>query len=153
MARRDLEDRLLRFALDIDRLSREGSTDSLKLARQSEWSPRIDVIESQDAVVIRAEIAGVRARDVSLQINAEEKTLTLRGVRPDERCYNGRARIHQLEIECGPFAREVILPDVEYEFEEIQTHLRQGLLLVILPIRTEASSAVVIERTITIEKF
>ena len=44
---------------------------------------------------------------------------------------------HQIEIECGQFAREITLPDVPLDFDRAQAQMSHGMLTVIIPKRTE----------------
>ena len=79
---------------------------AIPLAR--EWEPRIDVLEAESHVLIRVEIPGVGARDVTLAYREDPPVLVVRGNRPDDlHLQADRYVSHMLEIEDGPFAREI----------------------------------------------
>jgi HSP20 family protein len=74
-------------------------------ARPHTWRPPTDVLETDDAVVVRVEIAGMRDGDFSITL--DERTLLINGLRPA--LAEGRA-FHQMEIPFGEFSTEVDLP-------------------------------------------
>ncbi len=93
------------------------------------WRPHLEVYESEDALVVRAELAGVDER--SLDVTVEDQVLQLRGARrraPGEE----RRVFHQMEISYGPFAAEVFIP-CAIEAERVEAHYEGGILEVTLP--------------------
>lgn len=81
------------------------------------------------------ELAGVARADIELRI--EPKRLILRGTRrtPEPATSEGRAQqILAIEIDNGPFARELRLP-AEVIPEETTAEQRDGLLWIKLPLR------------------
>ena len=73
--------------------------------RQSAWRPPTDVFETEDAYVIRVEIAGMEDADFSIILDG--RYLSIRGTRsdiPERRAY------HQMEIRYGEFGSDVELP-------------------------------------------
>ena len=93
------------------------------------WRPHLEVYESEDALVVRAELAGVDER--SLDVTVEDQVLQLRGARrraPGEE----RRVFHQMEISYGPFAAEVFIP-CPIEAERVEAHYEGGILEVTLP--------------------
>ena len=53
-----------------------------KRPRLSTWTPPVDIYETDDALVIKVELPGVAADDVSIDVH--QNTLTLRGERKHE---------------------------------------------------------------------
>jgi len=92
------------------------------------WRPPTDVYETDDAIVVQVEIAGVRQEDISISLY--ERRLTISGVRhnpgPDRRAY------HQMEVQLGEFRTEVDLPSPVVE-TRIEAEYSHGFLNVILP--------------------
>ena len=69
------------------------------------WRPATDVFETEESIVVRVEIAGVREEDFSISLKGNQ--LTVRGNRPD---VLERRAYYQLEISFGEFLTEVDLP-------------------------------------------
>jgi len=69
------------------------------------WRPATDVFETEESIVVRVEIAGVREEDFSILLKGNQ--LTVRGNRPD---VLERRAYYQLEISFGEFLTEVDLP-------------------------------------------
>ena len=69
------------------------------------WRPPTDVFETEEAVLVRVEIAGMREDDFSISITGNQ--LTVRGNRPD---VQERRAYHQMEIFFGEFKTEINLP-------------------------------------------
>src|SRR5690349_7837139 len=121
------------------RLAGEMSGAGLKPARSKGWSPRIDLIETETHVVLKVELAGVRADKVAVHYSATKHTLTLKGWRTDTAVFpNERQTVHQLEIDYGEFWREVQLPDVMVKVEDVRASFRIGMLLLAIPKSSEA---------------
>ena len=96
--------------------------------RPHSWRPPTDVYETEEAIVVRVEIAGMRRVRFFhlLWMNAACK---LRGVRPD----NSERRVyHQMEILFGEFSTEVELP-YAVEAEQVEAVYRDGFLRIVLP--------------------
>ena len=73
--------------------------------RSPSWQPPTDIYETEDAVVVRVEIAGMRDDNFSIELNG--RFLTIRGVRqdvPERRAYQ------QMEIRFGEFLIDLELP-------------------------------------------
>jgi len=70
------------------------------------WEPPIDVIESQDALIVYVALPGVPAADIAVSLRPDGITVT--GVRspPARRA----ARVHRIEIPYGRFERHISLP-------------------------------------------
>ena len=105
------------------------------------WQPDVDVFETDDGVVVRAELAAIR-RD-TLRVTLDGNVLRISGVRDG----GGQAAVHlhQMEIATGPFVRRLKLP-VEVDRDQVAAHLEDGLLTVTLRRRAP------VRRTVTVEK-
>lgn len=99
------------------------------------WSPRVDVYETDEAVVVKVCVAGLEPGRVELILSSDGRFLSLRGVRAendDDR--NCRTRYHQLEVYYGPFERVITLPaDVPIDRENLSATYKDGFLKVVLP--------------------
>lgn len=96
------------------------------------WSPRIDVQQRNDAVVVRADLPGVRKEDV--QVEVEDDALIISGQRREEREEGGDDQGYRLvERSYGSFYRSVPLPQGANP-DEIEATMRDGVLTVTLPV-------------------
>src|SRR5690242_10390316 len=87
------------------------------------WQPRADVCETESAVMVTVELAGLSAEAVSRRIEVtltpDNRTLVVSGKREDPH-QGARVRCFQLEIYYGAFERTILLPsDVHIERESL----------------------------------
>lgn len=103
------------------------------------WQPRVDVYETPESVIVKAEISGVRSEHLSVELGADDRVLTISGERYEEDGdHADRIRCYQLEITFGPFERQILLPtDTRIDREGIQANCRDGFLVVTLPKRNK----------------
>ncbi len=95
------------------------------------WRPVLDVFETEKAVVVRVELAGVRAGD--LRVTVDGDWLRIRGERHAPPATDVQ-RLHRMEIAFGPFERSVQIA-VPFEREQVAANLEEGFLSVVLPKR------------------
>ena len=98
-----------------------------------EWSPRCDVREDETAIVVHAELPGVEAKD--MEVNVHQGMLTLRGEKRVER--KGEPDGGYSERFFGSFERSLSIPG-NVDEEKIEASLKDGVLEVRLP-KTEPS--------------
>jgi HSP20 family molecular chaperone IbpA len=96
-------------------------------SRPHEWRPPTDVLETEETIFVRVEIAGMK--DENFSIIHDKGRLTIRGVRPDQA---ERRAFHQMEIRFGEFRTEVEL-HWEVDSQAIEAEYRDGFLWVTLP--------------------
>ena len=105
------------------------------------WQPPVDIHETEDALLVKVELAGAKADDLQVSLSPDDQSLTIAGVRSE--AYNdreGRIRCHQLEIYFGPFERVLALPrSVAVDRDRITAAYRDGFLIVTLPKKTPAA--------------
>ena len=137
MTFKDYRDIIRQMERDMQQLTDEAFRGffDLPVAGGRFWTPPIDIHETTENVVVKVEIAGVRAEDLHVSLAPDDKILTIGGMRKEqneERC--GRVRCHQLEIYFGPFERSVILPQgIPIDRERLTAGYRVGFLTVTLP--------------------
>jgi HSP20 family protein len=96
-------------------------------ARAKIWQPPTDVFETDDAIVVKIEIAGMR--DAEFVISLEKRTLAVGGVRPTQ---SSSGAYHQLEIPSGEFVSMVELP-AAIEYDRVEAEYSDGFLILVLP--------------------
>ncbi len=112
-----------------DSFLRRGSESSLSL-----WAPEVDIHETQDALVLEADLPGLEEKD--LDIRVENNMLTIRGERKFEKKVNEENYL-RVERSYGSFCRSFSLPHT-VNTEQVQADYRNGVLTVRLPKREEA---------------
>ncbi len=93
------------------------------------WAPLIDLFEKDDKVVVRAEVPGLEAKDVEVQI--DEEGLTIQGERKFEEEVK-EENFYRLERRYGSFHRFVPFP-VEVKPDKARATFKNGVLEVTVP--------------------
>lgn len=88
------------------------------------WYPLVDILESKDSYLIRAELPGMKREDFNLEL--EDSTLTLSGERKPEEPANG-VEFHRAERLAGKFTRSFFLPQT-VKRDGIKATYRDGIL-------------------------
>ncbi len=101
------------------------------------WRPRVDVYETNDAVKVKVELAGVRRDEIGVELSADGRSISIRGLRMDTAPdANQRTVYHQLEVYTGPFERTLQLPaGANVDRESVEAIYHDGFLLITLPKR------------------
>lgn len=134
---RDVEDMFDRYTRSIGMpMRRRGPA----VAESGDWSPRVDISETDNHFQILAEIPGINRDDV--KINIEDGVLTIRGERKEEKEDTGR-KFHRMERYYGVFSRSFSLPP-NVDESRIEAIFKEGLLTLQLP-KTEAAKPKSIE--------
>ena len=98
------------------------------------WLPPVDIVETPEALELRADMPGLKATD--LDIKVENGVLTIRGERKDEHEAKG-ATYHTYERRYGTFARSFALPKL-IDGENVKAKYIDGVLTLTLPKKAEA---------------
>jgi HSP20 family protein len=150
MRRREVEDWFWQVGNDLQRLNDELVRARPVLASGHCWEPRVDILEDSLNIVVKAEIAGVRGEDIKLVYIADRNCLLIKGIRHEEdQGQADRTGIFQLEIYYGEFQREVKLPDIPLNLDELRAQYRNGFLLIMIP----KAGRIVVTKTVTIKKI
>jgi HSP20 family protein len=124
----DIQARLNRFFNEIP-VRRES--DGLLF---TEWTPAVDVQETEKEYLIKAELPDVKKEDVKVEML--DGMLTIEGERKQEKEEKGK-RFHRVERAYGKFVRQFTLP-TEVEPAKIAAEFKDGMLNVHLPKTAEA---------------
>jgi len=95
----------------------------------SEWSPLVDVEESDKEYTIKAELPEVKKENVKVEL--EDGSIRISGERKLEKEEKG-LRFHRLERSYGAFERSFTLPEGT-ERKNVSAEFKDGLLKVHLP--------------------
>jgi HSP20 family protein len=100
----------------------------------SQWAPSVDVYETQNDIVVKAELPGVESKDVD--VSFENNILTIRGERQmDEEVKEDN--YHRVECNYGSFTRSFSLPTTVDE-NKVKAEFKNGILKITLPKREQA---------------
>ena len=94
-----------------------------------DWAPMVDIVETKDEYLIKAELPEVKREDV--KVSVENGVLTLRGERKMEKEEKDK-KVHRIERYYGSFLRTFTVPE-EVEEAKVRAEFKDGLLYVHLP--------------------
>ena len=94
------------------------------------WSPSVDIYETENDLVVKADLPDVDPKNVGIQL--ENGTLTLKGERQFEEQKNGQKGFHRIERSYGSFVRAFSLPD-SVDGEKVKADYKNGVLTITLP--------------------
>jgi HSP20 family protein len=89
----------------------------------SKWKPPTDIYETDDALVIYMDIAGMTSEDFTVKF--ADGILTISGERKPRR--EGKPHYHAMEVQVGPFERRFRLP-VPVDPTSIRASYEHGFL-------------------------
>ncbi|MDD5213281.1 MAG: Hsp20/alpha crystallin family protein [Candidatus Gracilibacteria bacterium] len=91
----------------------------------------LDIIETEDDIIIIAPIAGVKLDDIDLTLN--KTILTIKGKREKPEAYFlDKANLRNSECFWGDFIRNVILPE-NLAMNKIKAYMEENVLVVTIP--------------------
>ena len=93
------------------------------------WSPAVDIFETDNELVLMADVPGVDQKDIDIQL--ENGTLTVTGERKFANEERGKG-FHRLERSYGSFVRYFTVPDT-IDPEHVRADFNNGVLTVTLP--------------------
>jgi HSP20 family protein len=97
---------------------------------QHGWSPSVDLIRRDDALVLRADIPGIKPDDVKIEV--EDNVLTVSGEHREE-TEEKKERYMRRERRYGSFSRSMVLPK-GVTADDIEATTEDGVLEVTIPV-------------------
>ncbi|MBU1206100.1 MAG: Hsp20/alpha crystallin family protein [Proteobacteria bacterium] len=101
---------------------------------QGTWVPAVDIFETNEAIVIKAELPGITSQDISVEV--KDNTLTLKGEKKFEKEVK-EENYHRVERSYGSFQRAFTLPGTIHQ-EKVKAKFKDGILEITLPKVEEA---------------
>ena len=98
------------------------------------WAPTLDVYESADALIVRAELPGMKKEDI--EVSLHENLLTLSGERRNEKKYES-SQTSREERSFGRFTRSIALQK-QVSSGDVKANYKDGVLTITLPKAEEA---------------
>ena len=93
------------------------------------WLPAMDLLETADHYLLRADLPGLGDEDVNVQL--EDNVLTISGERKTQHEQHEEG-YYRIERAFGSFARSLTLPD-GIDPEGVQAHFDRGVLEIMIP--------------------
>lgn len=140
---RELEDISRQLNRVFGRFPSRFETDR-ELMAMADWTPSVDISETDTEYVIKGEIPGVKKEDV--KITLENGLITLRGERKQEKEEKDK-KFHRIERSYGSFVRSFRLPD-NVDENAVKAEFKDGMINVTLP-KTAKSKAKSVDVSIT----
>jgi HSP20 family protein len=101
----------------------------IRKGKEEPWLPLIDLEESKDELLVRAELPGMKKEDIKISISGDN--LTLQGERELKKEDKDKT-FHRIERSYGRFERVIPLP-AEIEIDKIKAIYEEGVLHISLP--------------------
>lgn len=108
-------------------LAREGHRDMGLL--DGAWSPAVDIYDSKDNILVKADIPGLSKDDIDVTVQAD--TLIIKGEKKQEK--ETREKDHvRTERYYGSFQRAIRLP-ADVQADRVEATYKNGVLELVLP--------------------
>ncbi len=98
------------------------------------WAPAIDIYETKDDVVVKAELPGMNKEDI--KINIVDNSLVIEGEKKQEKEVK-EENYYRVERRYGVFRRAIEIP-VPVKTENVEATYKDGVLEIKLPKKEEA---------------
>ena len=95
----------------------------------TEFTPRVDVAETDKGYEINAEIPGLKPEEIHVELDHD--VLTISGERKEEAEEKGKT-FHRVERKYGTFRRAISLPDAA-DAAKVKADYKDGVLMVVVP--------------------
>lgn len=116
-----------------------SKADSAEVESKSQWFPRVDISESEEAILVYVEIPGMKKDTITLYI--QDNILTLSGEKMRD-ADSEKVKYFRVEREYGKFERKFSLPK-SVNSEKVKAQYTDGVLRIILPKSPEKKPRVI----------
>ena len=111
------------------------------------WAPKFDVTENPEAFAFRADIPGVKEKDVEITLTGNRLQITgKRDVEVEEK----KDTYYTYEREFGTFTRAFTLPD-GIDVEHATSELKEGVLTLVIPKLPKAQAKKIEVKTVGVK--
>jgi HSP20 family protein len=104
-----------------------------------EWEPKLDVTETKDSVIVKAELPGVEQKDIAVSL--QDGVLTIKGEKESEKEEKDK-QYHRVERSHGAFYRAIRLP-AAVEAGKVTAAFKDGVVTITLPKAPEAKGTTI----------
>jgi len=99
----------------------------------AEFAPAVDVKETADQIVVKAEVPGMDAQDINISVTGD--VLTIKGEKKAER-EEKEENYHLVERSYGSFSRSLAMP-AAVDLDKIEAKYDKGVLIITCPKKEE----------------
>jgi HSP20 family protein len=93
------------------------------------WIPALDVVESEEEIVLRCDLPGLKEEEVRIEVRGGR--LTIAGERQAQSEHDGEG-YHRIERSFGAFRRTIAVPE-SLDPDQVKAQIRDGVLEVHIP--------------------
>lgn len=126
-----LQDRMNRLFNDSSQGATRRDED---VSSRGAWTPSVDIYEVDGALMLKAELPGLKREDIDLSV--ENATLTIQGERKLDAEIK-QDNVHRVERAFGAFSRSFTLAS-KVDATQISADYKDGVLSIRLPFREES---------------
>ena len=119
----------------FERYNRESGRGLETDLRSADWSPTVDIEESDNFYLIRADVPGVEKKDID--VHMDNGILSITGEKREEKESGKGTKRHRTERYSGSFARRFTLPG-SIKADNIDASYKDGVLSLMIPKAEEA---------------
>ena len=98
------------------------------------WTPMVDISETKDKLIAKAELPGLDPEDIKLSLSGD--LLTIQGEKKTEKEEKDEQH-YSMERYCGEFQRSLRLP-MEVQVDKIDARFDKGVLTITMPKTTKS---------------
>ncbi len=121
---------------EMDKLWEDFFGERDLLTRTEGWIPAVDVSETKDAIIVKAEVPGMEAKDIDVSLSGD--MLVIKGEKKEEKEEKDE-NFHRIEMRRGSFQRAIRIP-VPVESDKIEAKYEKGILKITLPKKEESKA-------------
>ncbi len=99
------------------------------LSMRGEWMPALDVLETKDSLIVKAEVPGMEPKDIDISLSGD--LLTIKGEKK-QKTEEKKENFHRIETRYGAFSRSIRVP-VSVDSNKIEASYDKGVLKITLP--------------------
>jgi HSP20 family protein len=124
-----------RLRREMDRLWEDyfGSGRRALRPLPAEFAPAVDIKETADQIVVKAEVPGMDAKDINISVTGD--VLTIKGEKKSER-EEKEENYHLVERSYGSFSRSLAMP-AAVNMDKIEAKYDKGVLTITCPKKEE----------------
>jgi len=121
------------FTRDPFQMMREMMADPFRMLQRMggdvAWNPGFDVRETNDAIVFKADMPGMRIEDLDISLDGNQLVVSGSREQEDEQ---GGGKFYTYERSYGSFTRSFTMPET-VDLDQIHSELKDGVLTLIAP--------------------
>ncbi|MFA6963822.1 MAG: Hsp20 family protein [Patescibacteria group bacterium] len=116
---------IFEFEHEIEKILIDESRDGFAAPNPQSLTPKIDILDSKDAIVVRVELPGMKEEDINVEIM--DNVMTIAGEYSDN-----EEHYYYKESHTGRFERSFTLP-AEVVADKAEAEMKDGILSITVP--------------------